>query len=170
MSLEHKAYAFDWTRFEFDLLPILTAALATNDATELEKYIDLHRAELTDPYEGEPLPSDWRTMLESGDVQEYGDFALTRFYDPADCRGIGYEWACLSEELPEPVARAMLGFPIGPREHLFDPGRCGSYFQTAECVRRSLVELKPMGSIVLTDFVSLLERCAAGSQGLYTTF
>src|SRR5262249_8215566 len=97
MAMEHKAYAFDWSRFEFDLHPLLAEALTTNGTTELQAFIDQHLAELTDPYEGESLSADWRETLGNRDVHEYGDYALTRFYDPADCWGIGYEWARLSD-------------------------------------------------------------------------
>jgi hypothetical protein len=128
--MEHKAYALDWSRFESDLLPLLLDALASDDPDTLEVYIDRHLHELSDPYEGQPLSADWRESLENRDVQEYGDYALTRFYDPGDCWGIGYEWARLSDQLPELAANAILGFPVGPAEHLFDPGRYGSYFQT----------------------------------------
>jgi hypothetical protein len=168
--MEHKAYAFDWSRFEFDLDPLLMEALATNDPTRLAEYIDRHLAELTDPYEGEPLPADWRNGLENRDVHEYGDYALTRFYDPADCRGVGYEWARLSEELPEPAANAMLGFSVGPPERLFDPGRYGSYFQTPRRVRESLAALGLLACPELAGYLELLKRCAAEGRGVYVTF
>src|SRR5205823_3307806 len=164
---EHKAYAFDWPRFESDLHPVLVRALTDNDPAELEVYIDQHLAELTDPCEGEPLSADWRDALENRDVHEYGDYALTRFYDPADCWGVGYEWARLSDELPEPAANAMLGSSVGPPERLFDPGRYGSYFQTPKRVRESLAVLKPLAVPELARFVELLERCAAEGRGVY---
>jgi hypothetical protein len=126
MPREHKAYAFDWTRFEFELHPLLVEALTTDETAKLEAFIDQHLVELTDPYEGEPLSTDWRDTLENRDVHEYGDYALTRYYDPADNWGIGYAWTQLSDELPEPAANAMLGFAIGPAKNLFNPGRyCG---------------------------------------------
>jgi hypothetical protein len=170
MPMEHKAYAFDWTRFEFDLNPLLVQALTDDDPAELEAYIDEHLAELTDPYEGEPLPADWRDALENRDVHEYGDYALTRFYDSADCWGVGYEWARLSEELPEPAANAMLGLTVGPPERLFDPGRYGSYFQTPRRVGESLAALQPHACRELAGYLKLLERCAGGGRGVYVTF
>jgi hypothetical protein len=170
MPMEHKAYAFDWSRFEFDLHPLLVDALAAHDTTGLEAYIDQHLADLTDPYEGEPLSANWRDTLENRDVHEYGDYALTRFYDPSDGWGIGYEWARLSEELPEPAATAMLGFPVGPQENLFDPGRYGSYFQTPRRVRESLVALQPHGCPALARYLELLERCVGERRGVYVTF
>jgi hypothetical protein len=170
MAMEHKAYAFDWSRFEIDLHPLLTQALATEDPAALEAYIGRHLPELTDPYEGEPLPADWRDALGNRYVHEYVDYALTRFYDPADCSGVGYEWARLSDELPEPAANALLGFPVGPPGRPFDPGRYGSYFQTPARVRESLATLKPLSVPELARFVELLEQCAAQGRGVYVTF
>lgn len=170
MPMEHKAYAFDWSRFEFDLHPLLVEALTANDTSGLEVFIEQQLAELTDPYEGESLPADWRDTLENRDVHEYGDYALTRFYDPADCWGVGYEWARLSDELPEPAANALLGFRVGPAENLFDPGRYGSYFQTSARVRESLAALQPHACPELAEYLGLLERCAGEQRGVYVTF
>lgn len=170
MPMEHKAYAFDWTRFESELHPLLVAALTANETAGLALFIDQHLAELTAPYEGEPLSTDWRSALENQDVHEYGDYALTRYYDPADCRGIGYGWARLSEELPETAVNAMLGFAIGPAENLFDPGRYGSYFQAPRQVQESLSVLGPHSCPDLAQYLELLKRCVAERRGVYVTF
>jgi hypothetical protein len=170
MPMEHKAYAFDWSAFEFDLHPMLVAALTAKNTAALAAYIDEHLAELTDPYEGEPLSADWRDTLENRDVHEYGDYALTRFYDPADCWGIGYEWSRLSDELPTPAANALLGSPVGPDKNLFDSGRLGSYFQSPKRVRESLGALQPHTCPDLARYLELLERCVAERHGVYVTF
>jgi len=170
VAMEHKAYAFDWKRFEFDLHSILEQALAANDSAELEKFIDRHRPELKDPYEGKPLPEAWREMLENRDVHEHADFALTLYYDPADHWGVGYAWADLSEQLPPEAADALLGFPAGPPGALFDPGRYGSYFQTPALVRESLAALRRVERPEVQEYRGLLERCAAGQLGVYVTF
>src|SRR5262245_18717762 len=169
MPMEHQAYAFDWSRFEFDLLPVLVGALTANNSAELETYIGRHLSELSDPYEGEPLTVDWRDTLGNRDVHEYGDYALTRFYDPSDCWGIGYGWARLSDELPRLAANTMLGFSVGPAENRFDPGRYGLYFQTPIQVRESLALLQSVGRLELTSYLSLLERCVAEQSGVYVT-
>jgi hypothetical protein len=168
--MEHKAYAFDWSRFELELHPLLLEALTASDTAELEAFIDQHLPELKDPYEGEPLPADWRDTLENRDVHEYGDYALTRYYDPTDCWDIGYGWARLSEELPEAAANAMLGFAIGPAEKLFDPGRYGSYFQTPQRARESLKALQTYAYPDLARYLELLEQCVAEQRGVYVTF
>jgi hypothetical protein len=168
--MEHKAYAFDWSRFEIDLLPLLVEALIRDDTEVLEAFIDRSLAELTDPYEGEPLSLDWRDTLGNRDVHEFGDYALTRFYNPADNWGIGYAWARLSDRLPEAAANALLGFAVGPMENLFDPGRYGSYFQNPRRVRESLEVLQPHACSELARYLALLERCVAEQLGVYVTF
>jgi hypothetical protein len=170
MSMSHKAYAFDWRWFECDLRPLLEDALVTDNARRLETFIDDHREVLTDPYEGEPLADDWRETLENRDVHEYGDYALTRFYDPANDCGIGGAWARLSERLSQPAADALLGCTIGPPMRLFDPGRQGSYFQASAQVPQSLAMLKPLALPDLAVFIALLEQCAAERCGVYVTF
>jgi hypothetical protein len=172
VALSHKAFAFNWRAFEFDLHPQLEAALEADDPSELEAFIVAHRKSLTDPYEGEPLPRTWRSMLENRDAHEYGEFALTRFYDPTDDCGLHESWAEVSERLPKRAANALLGFPVGPKGRLFDPGRLGSYFQTPGQVRESLAILRPRAEKVeeLRLFVELLERCAAEGLGVYVTF
>ena len=170
MSMDHKAYAFNWTRFDLDLHPLLVDALAANDTTELEAFTDQHRQELTDPYEGAPLPEDWRAMLENRDVHEFGDFALTRHYNPRDEWGVGEEWMELSEQLSEAAVGALLGSPVGPPEARFDPGRLGSYFQTPAMVRESQAMLRREERPELQDHLRLLEQCVAARLGVYVTF
>lgn len=170
VGMSHKAYAFDWWSFELDLHPLLHLALVTNDTTELEAFIDAHREQLTDPYEGNPLPEDWQAALGNRDVHELGDYALTHYYTPASDNGVGGAWFELSDQLPELALNSLLGFSVGPREHLFDPGRYGSYFQTPSQVRQSLSVLRPLGIPELTWFVELLERCTAEGRGVYVTF
>lgn len=170
MPMLHKAYAFDWFRFEPELHALLIRALTEKKCVELERFIDQHFGDLTDPYEGEPLSANWRSALENRDVQEHGDFALTRFYNPADDFGIAEQWTTLSDRLPATAANALLGFTIGPPERPFDPGRYGSYFQTPTLVRQSLMVLKPLVVPELGRFVELMERCAAERRGLYVTF
>lgn len=168
--MEHKAYAFHWTEFNSDLHLLLVEALNANDTTELKTFIDQHLSELTDSYQGEPLTANWRDTMENRDVHEYGDYALTKFYDPADCFGLGYEWITLSKDLPEDAANALLGFPIGPVANLFDPGRYGSYFQTPEGVCESLTTLQSYACPELASYLGFLEGCVAKCRGVYVTF
>jgi hypothetical protein len=170
MSMEHKAFAFDWQQFVRGLRPVLVLALADDDPAPLESFIDRHRAELTDPYEGEPLPDKWRDLLEAGDVQELADFAQTRYYRSSEDRGLGDKWTELSDELPSAAAAALLGTPLGPPDARFDPGRMGAYFQTPARVRRSLAVLAGVRRGELRPYRELLKRCVAAGLGVYVTF
>lgn len=170
MSMSHKAYAFDWTAFDSDLAPILLGALDVNDGADLVEFIEQDRTWLTDPYNGDPLPVDWRSLLEAGDVQELADFALTRYYRVRDDHGIGPAWLQLSGSLMEEHARALLGAPFGVRDRLFDPGRLGSYFQSPDTVPRSLRTLAELKGDEVRGFRRLLEECASQRVGVYVTF
>src|SRR4051794_23851626 len=101
MSMEHKAFVFDWTAFALELLTPIVQALSEDDIRPLKAFVEAHRTELTDPYEGEPLPEEWRSLLETGDTQELADFALTRYYRPTDDHGIGSAWSEISDELTQ---------------------------------------------------------------------
>ena len=179
MPMSHKAYAFDWRAFERDELPgLLSRALETGDTAGLVAYVERNRQALKDPYEGDPLAEDWQGQLGNRDVHEYGDYALTRFYDPnADC-GLAYCWNEIDDALPEEDREVLLGSPFGPSHNRFDPGRYGSYFQTPQQVAGSLARVRGFDLPWLDEhdrgfvrrFVRLLEECVAAGQGLYATF
>ena len=166
--MEHKAFAFDWNAFQRHLAPILRDALSSDSVAGLAAFIAHHRQSLTDPYEGEPLPEDWSSLMENRDVQDHGDFALTLYYSPTADFGIGDSWVALSDGYP--VARSLLGEPFGPAANLFDPGRMGSYFQRPDAVSKSLRDLSADNRPELSSFVDLLERCGAEGMGVYVTF
>ena len=170
MATEHRAFAFDWTAFEGDLLPLIVPALQSGDGRSLASFIEAYRPDLRDPYEGEPLPSDWQSLLVIGDVQELADFALTRYYRPGDDRGLGTSWRAIDEVAPPAVRTALLGRPIGPDGNRLDPGRMGSYFQRPCEVERSEAVLAAASLPELSDFRGLLAACSSGRRGLYVTF
>ncbi|MDY3556992.1 hypothetical protein R5W24_006175 [Gemmata sp. JC717] len=170
MSMSHKAFAFDWNAFDGDLAPILLDALDADDGAELAEFIDQERERLTDPYNGDPLPADWRGLLEGGDVQELADFALTRYYRVREEHGIGPAWIGLSEALTDDQLRLLLGAPFGAGRQLLDPGRLGAYFQSPEMVRASLTALAGVTAEEVRSFQELLAACTAGQLGVYVTF
>jgi hypothetical protein len=92
----------------------------------LGAFIEARWTEVRDPYEGEPLSEDWRSRLESGDVQELGDVALTQYYRPGDHQGLGAAWVAIDEAADTRIEAALLGRAIGPESKPFDPGRMGS--------------------------------------------
>lgn len=179
MSMSHKAFAFDWAAFKGDSLRhILLAALATGETGEIAGYIEAHRKHLRDPYEGDRLDADWADMIENGDVHEYGDFALTRFYTPANDGGIAEEWLAIDARLKIADRAALLGKPLGDSGAYFDPGRQGSYFQLPSQVVRSLAKISRFSSQdwsagerkAIGRFGKLLRGCADAEMGLYVTF
>lgn len=170
MSMCHKAYAFDHAAFMAELAPILYEALETGDDTGLAEFIDANSGSLTLPWEAEPLPLPWRSVLERGDVQELGDLALTKYYDADDDCGVQEQWMDLQERLPENARPCLLGEPFGPRESLFDPGRQGSYFQAPETAAHSKTVLQAENNEKLGLFFELLGRVAKSGTGLYVTF
>jgi hypothetical protein len=178
VSMSHKAYAFDWSAFARDELhSILLDALSSGDTNGLIRYIEANQDHLKNHYEGGPL-SNWRDMLENFDVQEFGDFALTRFYDPEKDSGLGNDWLAIDEHLSEADRAVLLGTPFGSSSAYFDPGLQGSYFQTPREVVRSFARVQRIGLSDLEDyrrqslerFKELLEECAVAGSGLYVTF
>jgi hypothetical protein len=170
MTMLHKAFVFDWGTFETELLPILTAALSEGSIEQLVGFINHDLSSVVDPYEGEPLSEDWFHVLNSSDVHDVGDYALTKYYDPLEDGGVGQAWLKLTDVLSEECQYALLGKLIGPTSNLFDPGKMGSYFQTAEMVRQSFSTLKEQERPELIEFKALLQRSLEAGKGVYVTF
>jgi hypothetical protein len=170
MSMEHKAFAFDWSAFEKELLPVLMDALATGDASSLACFVDEHRLQLTDPYEGNSLPEDWRAQNEVGDVQQVRDFAITKYYRVVDDSGVGSNWLRLDAALTAAERLALLGYVVGCEDLQLDPGRMGSYFQRPQDVQQSLESLRGQSIPEMDNYLQLLRRCLANRLGVYVTF
>jgi hypothetical protein len=171
MSMSHKAFAFRWADFQRELAPILLSALTDTQPQALIDFANANFEALFNPYTAEPLKDDWREQLEVGDVQELGDFVLTKYYDPSEDAGLGDQWMRLEAHLGGTGKVALLGNPFGPAGKYFDPGRMGSYFQDEATVRRSLEELQTLGTGGGIDgFIQLLGRSVAEMKGIYVTF
>ena len=170
MSLDHKAFEFDWGAFSEELAPLLHRALADDDAPALQQFVAAHIAACSSPYDGEPLGEDWEELLETGTVQELADFALTKYYAPERDFGLSGAWLQLEASLPREVRAALLGNPLGPPERPFDPGLQGSYFQTPEQVRESVETLADITQVPLQVFRDQLSEVVAHGKGLYVTF
>jgi hypothetical protein len=172
--MDHKAFLFDWSAFEAELLPPIETALTLDDASGLVQFITANLTVLRDPYEGEPLAIGWHNLLSTGDVQQCADFALTKYYDPTADIGLGESWITLHEligrEIAAPIS-PLLGRTIGPKGHPFDPGRMGSYFQDPQDVRRSRGAIESLPPIRGIDkAIRMLDAAIVGRRGLYITF
>jgi hypothetical protein len=178
MSMEHKAFIFDYEAFESELKEILEAALDLNNIEGLENFIKLNMNYLTDPYEGEQLSENWNEMLEYRDPHEYGDFALTKFYNPTEDIGLNYEWIeigdVLSSESGESIS--IFGNSIGKNNNYFDPGKMGSYFQSSRMVKENkkridtLIKSKLVYREILAPASCMFDAASLSNQGLYISF
>lgn len=179
MSMDHKAFLFDHTAFERELKPILEEALAKDDPEKLISFINEHFKTITDPYEGNPLGKSWERWVSPKDAHQYGDHALTCFYDPKNNLGLSHAWSAIDDLLKKEspaLAAAALGQPCGPAPNYFDPGKMGAYFQSAEMVVQHLKQInaliakRPALNAALRPLVVMLDAAAAQSRGLYVTF
>lgn len=170
MSFDHKAYEFDWTKFEVELGPVLRAALETGDASVLEYFLQVHVTACKNPYDGTPLDNDWREQLSVGDIQEIGDFALTKYYEPSDDFGLHESWVELSSSLSTAQQKALLGQAFGPLGTPFDPGRQGSYLQPPLMVAESLDLLTSVPNMEIRTFRGTLSAVVKRMKGVYVTF
>jgi hypothetical protein len=191
MSMEHKAYAFDYKAFRRRLAPLLYAALQTRDCARLVAFIDRHRAELTDLETMEVgLGPDWRERWEEKDPHRLGDLALTRYYDPGAPSGLSYDWQEVIDAAAKEAGNAraellVLGTPFGPPRTYFDPGKMGSYFQTPGQVCRNhglllrLLDRRPELRDLAPYYTAegqplsiglMFEEAVDADKGLYVTF
>jgi hypothetical protein len=175
--MEHKAFLFDYDSFDRELRVILEDALRSGDHSKLVSFINAHMGDLRDPYEGEPLDANWEAMIEMQDPHQYGDFALTKYYNPTADIGLGAAWHNLQELIandPTLVESPILGSTIGPQDNPFDPGKMGSYFQSAQQVRQNLRYLLNLAKKWQTEdlkrAIQMLDQAVGAETGLYVTF
>jgi hypothetical protein len=168
--MEHKGYAFDWRSFENELRPILIEGLETGGVQELLDFIENNRGQLTDPYAGITLKENWQLTLSNRDAHEYGDYALTKYYNVREEMGVGPVWIEISDRLPAEANMALLGKTLGPKHNFFDPGRMGSYFQQPEQVNTALDVLTRFDLPEIANFCHLLSKCVENNLGVYVTF
>ena len=171
MSMLHRAFAFDWGRFDRELRPTIERALRADDVALIRAWCEAQVADLSDPYEGEPLPVDWERQLERADVQEFADYALTAFYDVSADFGLDDDWLEVESTLDDAVRAALLGTVVSSGGHNFDPGRMGSYFRAPAELPHVLRLLRSTNIARLLRYASDVEAaCANSGLGIYVTF
>lgn len=173
--MEHKAFIFNYEQFRRELLPLLWDALATDECNRLIAFVRQNIKSLTDPYAGEPLGGNWEDLVETADAHQYGDFALTKYYDPSDDVGLGASWQAIQELVHgDRNISPILGSVVGPPDNSFDPGKMGAYFQNNDQVKESLEYLQQLSqqkcSKEVGAAVELLEHTFRSQKGLYITF
>jgi hypothetical protein len=179
MTMNHNAFVFEYERFESELRPILLDALEAQDVAAIRRWIATNRDALVDPYEGKKLPDGWEATMPDHRAQTYCDFALTKFYNPTHSVGLDEDWEALGELLEQSGSSEaiILGTPLGSEDgRLFDPGGCGSYFQTRDEVRANSSEVEnlqarsPMLRSRLAPIAEMLQTAVKAQQGMYITF
>ena len=179
MSMNHNAFVFDYSTFLTELRPLLVQALAANESLRLMAWIEANRSSLVDPYEGKKLGPNWEKEFTKRDVQEYGDIALTKYYDPINSIGLDDAWQDVGETLQEHGLgeEIILGTPVGTKERLFDPGGMGSYFQSPAAVLANQQKIEGVlrnpgasGRDNLESALAMLTAATAKNMGLYITF
>ena len=175
--MEHKAFLFDYSTFDQELRVILENALASGDCSVLTSFINRQLDSLRDPYEGDRLDSEWQSLIETKDAHQYGDFALTKYYDPLTDIGLGMSWEFVQQYITKDrtlSASPILGETIGPETNTFDPGKMGSYFQSAQQVQEHLKHFlqdhRAIHSQQLRDALEMLTQAVNENKGLYVTF
>ncbi len=179
MTIEHKAFIFDYNAFVNELAEILENAIANNESHPLIAFIENNLSYLKHPDEGEPLNSSWKKMIEIGDVNEYGDFAITKYYNPDNDIGMSYNWMQLDDLLLQELnleISPLLGTIFGSSENYFNPGKQGSYFQSPEKVKENLELLNSLPNEKLHNLpdIATLKKMLLDAlvlqKGLYITF
>ena len=163
LTMEHKAYEFDWDGFSKELKPLMLEALSSGECFKILRFIEKHKEKVTDPYEGEPLLENWSEDLAFESLQNILDYALTKYYSVSNDLGLGYEWLVLSDDLDEKESISLLGESV----YEFNPGCYGSYFQPESVLKTSIETLSNVNE---PQIVSFVERLSALSKGLYVTF
>jgi hypothetical protein len=133
MSIDHKAYLFQYDAFQEELADLLHRALQTGEVGRLHEFLNRHRTSLTDQATQEPLAEDWEEEYgQQPDVQQYADLALTRYYEVSDNLGLSHGFDALGVYLGtvSPLARhadqLICGKLFGPKGRRLDPGRMGT--------------------------------------------
>lgn len=133
MSISHKAYLFDYARFDAELAVSLYTALEADSVTDLRRFINEHRMSLIDFGTEQPPGPDWESSIDPAyRVQQYADLALTRYYGTGDDRGLGHRFDALGAYLDTVTAwgknpgALICGWLFGPPGRRLDPGSMGT--------------------------------------------
>lgn len=137
MSMEHKAYIFDTNSFKKELSEIIINCGNMKNLEALNTFIRDNISRVKSPYTGELLDNEWEKELETGEIQELADFALTCYYSPEEDMGISYAWDELLTSLSTLPLKFnsnyyVLGRTLQTEKFILDPGGMGLGFVYAE--------------------------------------
>lgn len=150
MSMEHKSFLFNTSAFTKELSEIILTAGETDNEKLLISFINQNLNDLKSPYSGEELTSEWIEELETEDIQELADFAMTKYYNPDEELGLSYSWELLLESFDELDLKFnneyyILGKSLDSENFTLDPGRMGLGFidsQQISSIHKELISLK----------------------------
>jgi hypothetical protein len=174
MSMVHKAFVFDYEAFHAELAPILAEAMDMRKVDELAAFIDDNLASLWDLENDTRLDKSWRIQLTETSVDELGDLALTKYYNPIELVGLEYDWRRLWKLLePLKLGNLIFGKMFTTKYSGFDPGQMGTYFQSPEQVKenltttQSLLSQYPEYKKELDLTIKMLSKAAVENKGLF---
>ena len=176
MTMEHRAFRFDYASFSKDLKPILESALSTGNVEPLASFIETNSSLVKNPYDGGPLEENWQDAFDMNDPHQIGDVALTAYYDPSEDCGLGAEWemaATVIESVSKRIGFSpVLGRSIESSGIHFDPGKMGSYFQSQHEVEIGVSALADSTAHDprIAAITEMLEGAHRDHMGLYVTF
>jgi hypothetical protein len=138
--MTYHAFFFDYDAFDRELKPILKKALRTGQSEALETFIDENRSALFSIQTGERLPKNWRKEIHDGSPVEYGEIALTKYFEEAEDNLVMGKWTRFVEAIEKVGGEPeiALGETVGSPDVVFDPTRQGSYFQSPRQVKKHL--------------------------------
>jgi hypothetical protein len=150
MSMEHKSFLFNTSAFTKELSEIILTAGETDNEKLVISFINQNLNDLKSPYSGEELTSEWIEELETEDIQELADFAMTKYYNPDEELGLSYSWELLLESFDELDLKFnneyyILGKSLDSENFTLDPGRMGLGFidsQQISSIHKELISLK----------------------------
>jgi len=132
MSMEHKAFIFDFNAF-LKLEKEIINAVKKSDTKPVYDFINKNLDECVSPYSEEELDENWQDELESEDLKELCDFALTCCYDITDDQGLSNIWEALLNIMKQlewsfAAEYYILGNGVSYGDFDLDPGGMGTGF------------------------------------------
>jgi len=172
MSMDHRAFVFDYEAFVRELRPQLFQ-LVEGEPAALDEFIDSHWPLLKHPQTRVPLHQQWRDVLTNPGIK--GEAALTRYYDPDGDIGLHDDWMRtlkLLDHLLPSGGSVTLGEPIEHHGRAFDPRLQGTFFQSPALVRSNLARLDNITTGSDDEGIAAWREAlvSASDRGLYVTF
>jgi len=165
MLIQHRAFIFNYQRFEDEIEPLIRDAMQ-GQAEPLAAYCDRNRSLL-------------KWLPTSHDPLDLAQSVLTLCYDPSKDIGLGEQWGEIDRVLKdgdEVVSGVLLGRPLVINGRPYAPDGCVAYFQLEEWTRGNLlliqrwVVAEPHNQRILQPAIDLFQTVVNANRGLYILF